>query len=360
MRDFLYKYPGLNPEEARIRHKIWLKEREHELKLLEALKRKNPFNDNEDEDFGSWDNSLYTGDGFPGHQGVVSDAAISGANLTFVYPDGSVKYSITDQFGRFETPIDFTKGDIIATGGIDTVTGLPFVGEFVIDADFFFRYSAITPITHIANYIWNNTDTQTPDEALDLVLNHFPDFMGISVNLTNNSKIFSNDPVKLTLEGVYGAKEVQAINTIIEVYTELIGNTEANFEEEVFDKKKKAYSEIAHSLLHRIVNENSLKYSLDIHDSNLNDNHKECCNILLNKAYSLIASYLEKDKHEATSSIQSLNLAVKSEWAKKALIMTNNENIDKDLLWKSIIHRNHKKLESSINLPDLSIPLFYL
>lgn len=347
MKSFRAKFPGLTEEQIRIKHKIWEREREREMELMESLKKKLPFSyDEGDGDTGDW---AFGGD--LGSHGFVSDAAIKGANVTFIYTNGTSKTTTTDDEGGFDTPQDFSEGDISVKGGVDTVTGMPFIGEFLIDAEFFFKYRSITPLTHVANQIWLNTDTKKPEEALDLLLNHISEFTGISLNNFNRDHIFCNDPVKLSFQGVGGAKEVQAINTFLEVHTELMGNTEANLKEEIEENKKKAYLKVASSLLDKI-NGSSNKSLIQIDDMNVDPKYKECFSSMLNKASDLILEHLNKDHLSATTNIQALNLAVKKEWVKKAFEMTTREEIDSVSLWNEIENKSTSQLLKEISIPS--------
>jgi hypothetical protein len=290
-----------------------------------------------------------------GH-GVVSDAVLSGSKIKFVYPNGNIEYAESDENGEFQSPPDFIEGDIIVQGGIDTVTGLPYKGEFIIDAEFFFKYGAITPLTHVANHIWLNTPTRIPEEAINVVLNHIPEILGISIPKIDPDKMFNKDHVKLTLEGVEGAKEIQAINTLIEIHSDLIGSTEANNEDEIKFSKCKALTSIGNALLTKI-NQQTIKNYVDsifeFHDIEVSKKHKECCLGLIGKASSIINECLSKDMTEATSNLQALNLAVKSEWSQKALEMTQDQNVTKTSIWEKIENKETKDLLSAVNLPQI-------
>lgn len=371
MKSFREKYPGLTEEQLRIKYKIW--ERENRLKeeierqkilkiqLHESLKRKNPFSRKDgDEDTGGWEDSGINvsadfGSSASGH-GVVSDAALSGAKISFVYSDGRIEYGISDENGEFDSPNDFTEGDIIVSGGIDTVTGVPYKGEFKIDCEFFLKYGAITPLTHIANHIWLNTYTKTPDQAMELVLQNLPEIFGISIPSIDLDKMFNGDHVKLTLNGLEGAKEVQAINTLIEVHSDLIGSTEANNEDEVTSAKNKALTSIGNALLIKLnqqTNKNYVDAIFEFHDVSVSKKHQDCCLNLITKASSIIKECLDKDPGEATSNLQALNLAIKDEWSSIALEMTNNQDITKTSVWNSIGSKNPSDLIGDLNLPQV-------
>jgi len=161
MKSFREKYQGLSEEQLRIKYKLWEREKEREKNLLESLKRRNPFSkDDDDGESGMYDGAL----DIDGTHGVVSDAVLVGATVTFVYAgSGSpVKTTFTGTDGRFIVPRSFGAGQIIISGGIDAVNGLPYKGELSVDAEFFHKYHAITPVTHIANHIWINTPTRIP------------------------------------------------------------------------------------------------------------------------------------------------------------------------------------------------------
>ena len=369
MKSFREKYPGLSEEQLRIKYKIWERERKLEEELLaekekqkelyESIRRRNPFSKKDgDEDTGGWDEGFSADFGNPagGGHGVVSDATLSGSLVTFIYPDGTTKNTITDQSGEFDAPEDFFEGDITVTGGIDTVNGLPYKGEFAMDAEFFLRYGAITPLTHIANHIWLNTNTRTPDQAMEVVINNLPDILGISIPYINVDKMFNSDHVKLTLEGVDGAKEVQAINTIIEAHSDLIGHTEANNEDQVKEAKKKALAGIGNALLIKInqqTNKNYVDSVFEFHDIDVDKKYKDCCLNLISKASDIINECLNKNSEEATTNLQALNLAIKSEWSQKALTMTDNSSATVSSVWKGIENKGTEDLLSSINLPQI-------
>jgi len=355
MKSFRSKYPGLTEEQIQIKYKLWEKEKEREKHLLESLKNrkiKNPFKrDDDDGEEGAYDGSL----DIDGTQGIVSDAALVGARVDFIYPNsgGLIKTAITDSEGRFNVPKSFGSGDIMVTGGIDAVNGLHYRGGFRIDSPFFHKYKAITPLTHIASHIWSNTPTRIPQEALNLVLDYIPEFFGIPMDNIDHS-IFSQDHVKSTLEGVHGAKSIQAINTLIEIYSELISSLKANHSGELERLKIVTYQEIGNALLTKINGQETKNYFEDIfkfHVTGQKKNHDECCLELINRASEVIKSSLDLDTLECTSNIQAINLAVKSEWTEKALVMTNDSSITKSDVWKDIEHKKADDIISKIHIP---------
>jgi hypothetical protein len=355
MKSFRDKYPGLTEEQLRIKYKLWEKEKEREKQLLESLRKKdkNPFREDDDEgESGLYDGALDIG----GNHGIVSDAVLVGATVTFVYSggDGLVKKAITDSDGRFLVPRSFGSGRIIVSGGVDAVNGLPYKGEFCLDAEFFHKYSAVTPLTHIANHIWQNTPTRVPEEAMNLVLDYLPDFSGIPVGKIDPVLMFNEDHVKLTLDGVEGAKNIQAINTIIEVHADLISSLKANNEEEIEGHKKQTYLEIGNALLTKINGQENTNYIDDVfkfHSTPCDKKHENCCNKLISHASSIIAESIDKDPIESTSDIQAINLAVKTEWSQKALEMTNDPNATPNKVWNSIENKTMEELITQINIP---------
>lgn len=354
MKSFREKYPGLSEEQLRIKYLVWKKEKEREQELFESLKKKLPFAyDEGDGDTGDYFVADFGNGGF---SGIASDATLSGAHVTFLYPSGSIKTSYTDNNGSFQTPPDFSSGDIIIKGGIDTVTGLEYKGELKVDAEFFFKYRAVTPFTHIANQIWLNTPARTPEHAMTVVLAHISDFIGIQIPELNPDRVFNDDHVKLTLEGVEGAKEIQAINTLIEIHSDLIGHTEAKNEEESSTLKQRTLNQIGDALLIKVNGQTDKSYKSSVfqfHDLTVDKNHKDCCSNLLTQASKIILDSISKENVEATSHIQALNLAVKSEWSQKALAMTEDPNANYNSVWKSIDNKETGALLDGINLPQI-------
>lgn len=354
MKSFRDKYPGLTEEQLRIKYKLWEKEKEREKQLLESLRKrdKNPFReDDEGDEGGVYDGSL----DIDGTHGIVSDAVLVGATVTFIYGRGSViKTTTTDSQGRFIVPRSFGSGRIIVTGGIDAVNGLPYKGEFCLDAEFFHKYHAVTPLTHIANHIWQNTPTRIPEEAMNLVLDYLSDFSGIPLEKIDPALMFNDDHVKLTLDGVDGAKNIQAINTIIEVHADLISNLKANTEEEVDLKKRQTYLEIGNALLTKIngqENSNYVDSVFKFHATDLDKRYENCCTELISKASNILIDSLEKDVVQSTADIQAINLAVKTEWSQKALEMTNDPNATPNKVWNSIENKTVEGLLTQINIP---------
>jgi hypothetical protein len=357
MRSFREKYPGLSEDQLRIKYKIWQREKETQRLLNEAeekKKYKNPFSRDDDEgEAGAYDGSL----DIDGNQGVVSDAALAGARVNFLYAHsgGLIKTAISDFEGRFNIPRSFGSGQIFVSGGIDAVNGLPYRGGFSIDPPFFNKYQAITPLTHITSHIWTNTATRIPQEALTIVLDYLPEFFGIQIGDVDHS-IFCKDHVKSTLEGLNGAKEIQAINTLIEIYSELISGLKANHSSELEELKLITYREIGDALLTRINGQESKNYFDNIfkfHISGQKKNHDDCCLELINRASDVIKGALDLGSVECTENIQAINLAVKSEWTDKALIMTEDKGITSSGVWRDIENKKPDDLIDQLNIPTI-------
>lgn len=354
MKSFRDKYPGLSEEQLRIKYKLWEKEKEREKQLLESLKKKdkNPFREDDEEgDTGLYDGSLDIG----GTQGIVSDAVLVGSTVTFIYNggEGLIKTTITDSDGKFVVPRSFGSGQIIVSGGIDAINGLPYKGELSVDGEFFHKYHAITPLTHIANHIWKNTPTRIPEEAMNVVLEYLPGFSGIPLDKINPDIMFNHDHVKLTLDGVEGAKNVQATNTIIEVCADLISSLKASTVDEIEGHKKQIYLEIGNALLTKINGQENTNYVEDIfkfHVTQMDEKYESCCSKLISKASSILLDSVNKDSIESTSNIQAINLAVKTEWSQKALEMTNDPNATPNKVWNSIENKTMGELITQINI----------
>jgi hypothetical protein len=352
MKSFRDKFPGLTEEQIRIKYKIWEKEKEREKQLRESIerRRRNPFKEDDEGDEGaSYSGSL----DIDGTHGIVSDAALIGSNVTFFYQNGNKTFTKTDSKGAFNVPRSFGDGYIIVDGGIDSVNGLPYMGQYRIDSAFFHKYRAITPITHIASHIWDCTPTRTPEEAMDLVIDNISHLTNISIPNIDKGFLFNSDHVRITLDDVEGAKEVQAINTIIEIYSDLIGALKSNMEGEIIPNKTQTYKEIANYLLTKVNGQESINYTDDFfkfHVTNQQKNHETCFSYLINKAIKSINKALVKDSIQATKEIQALNFIVKSEWCDKSLYMTNDSSASPQKIWDSIERKNPVNLIDSINL----------
>jgi len=359
MKSFREKHPGLNEEQLQIKYKIWQREKDR-AKLLEEAenkkKYKDPFtDDDEDDEMGAYDGSL---DIDPGHGGVVSDAALVGSEVSFFYPPnfgGVVKTTFTDSNGRFIIPRSFGSGTISVRGGIDTVIGLPYTSHLHMDGPFLFSYRAITPLTHIANHIWNSTPTRMPREAMSSVIDYIFDFMGVPHTNLNIDRMFNDDHVKLTIEGLQGAKEIQAINTLIEVHADLISGLKANNQWEFEGIKIQTYREIGDALLTRVNGQEMSNYFQDVfkfHMSGQEKIHDNCCLSLLERASYEIKQSLSNDSLESTSKIQAVNYMVKNEWTQKAIEMTQDIKITEKKLWNGIENKNTEEVIPLINLPS--------
>jgi hypothetical protein len=355
MKSFREKYPGLTEEQLRIKYKIWERERERERQINEAEQKKryrNPFKEDDEGDEGAG----YSGSlDIDGTHGVVSDAALVSSSVVFYSNTGSKIFTKSDIEGRFNVPRSFGQGFVLVEGGIDSVNGIDYKGQFRIDSSFFHKYRAITPITHIASHIWDCTPTRTPEEAMNLVIDHISHLTNIKIPKINKDQIFNQDHVKLTLDLIEGSKEIQAINTIIEIYSDLIGSLKSNTEGEIIPNKIQTYKEIGNSLLTKINGQVSISYMEDFfkfHLSNQEKVHEKCCSFLINKAIKSIDKALCKDHIQATKEIQALNLAVKTEWCNKSLHMTADKNVSPNKIWDSIDKKNPMDLIGLINISD--------
>ena len=352
MKSFRDKFPGLTEEQIRIKYKLWEKEKEKEKEIRESIerKRKNPFKEDDEGDEGG----AYAGGlDLNGTHGVVSDAALVSSDVTFSYSNGNKVFTKTDSNGLFNVPRSFGSGYIIVDGGVDSVNGLSYKGQYRIDATFFHKYRAITPITHIASHIWDCTPTRTPEEAMNLVIENISHLTDIKIPNIDKGFIFNQDHVKVSLDGFEGAKEIQAINTIIEIYSDLIGALKSNSEDEIISNKIQTYKEIGNSLLTKVNGQESINYMDDIfkfHLSHQEKIHESCCSFLINKAIKSINKALLKDTIQATKEIQALNLAVKSEWCDKSLHMTMDYGATPQKIWDSIDKKNPLDLIDSINI----------
>jgi len=353
MKSFREKFIGLTEEQIKIKHKLWEREKEKERLLRESLekKRRIPFKeDDEGDEGGGYAGSLDIG----GSHGVVSDAALVASDVTFHYNNGNKVFTKTDLSGRFNIPRSFGSGFVIVNGGTDSVNGLDYKGQYRIDSAFFHKFLAITPITHIASHIWDCTPTRTPDEAMNLVIGNLSHLSEVKLPAIDKNLMFNDDHVKLSLRGVDGAIQIQAINTIIEIYSDLIGALKSNHESEIIANKIQTYREIGDSLLGKVNGQVSINYIDDLfkfHLSNQDKIHEKCCSFLINKAIKSINKALSKDIIESTKEIQALNYAVKSEWCNMSLNMTMDKGATPEKIWEGIEKKNPALLVNSINIP---------
>ena len=354
MGNFRDRFQGLTEEQLRIKNKVWEREQvlreETERAIFESEQNKNKNvvffgKDDDNYDFGDWAGPF---EGNGGH-GVVSDGPLAGATVTFLSYGNIEQVVLSDENGNFQVPWTFKTGVITISGGKDIVTGEDYKGEFKIDGAFFGKYKAVTPLTHVANHIWMNTPTELPEQAMDLVLNSLPGLLGISLPEIDKDSLFNDDHIKLTMEGVNGAKEIQAINTMLDIHAEIVGNAVATTNDEITSAKVTAYENLANQLLGNINgNGNNLTVG---ENTELLDCHKECCKTLIDKANAIIIKSVNKELEESTREMQSVNMAVKTEWSHKAFEMTNDEEITSKDLWKSIENKTQKDLINSVNIP---------
>ncbi|NBU98201.1 MAG: hypothetical protein EBS19_08330 [Spirochaetia bacterium] len=353
MKSFREKFIGLSEEQIKIKHKIWEREKEKERLLKESLekKRKIPFKEeDEGDEGGSYGGSLDV----DGSYGVVSDAALVSSDVSFNYNNGNKIFTKTDIDGRFNIPRSFGNGYIIVNGGKDSVNGLDYKGQYRIDSSFFHKFRAITPITHIASHIWDCTPTRTPAEAMNLVIENLTHLSEVKLPNIDSGLIFNDDHVKLSLRGADGAVQIQAINTIIEIYSDLIGALKSNCESEMMVNKIHTYREIADSLLTKVNGQVSINYLDDIfkfHLTNQEEKHEKCCYFLIDKAVKSINKALCKDVLVSTKEIQALNYVVKTEWSNASLNMTTDKRATPEKIWDGIEKKNPALLIDSINIP---------
>ena len=129
---------------------------------------------------------------FEAASGTVTDGFISGstvfgdANENGFLDEGEV-FSVTDGSGSFAL-VD-SSGPIVATGGIDVATGLPFFGKLVTPAG----GTVVTPLSTLA-YSLSGLSANDPNEVLSSAL-----------GLTGTLEFETNDPVDLVYAGATGA-----------------------------------------------------------------------------------------------------------------------------------------------------------
>lgn len=155
-----------------------------------------------------------------GSGGVAIDGPIAGAVVR-----SNVGTAITDASGNFKLPGKAT-GVITVTGGVDSITGLPYEGELVGYAE----YKTISPITTFAHYLKKASEedpevsTLTIDEAITKTFVDSFDYFGISLPIEDKDIILQKDYIE---ESIVNNNKVgisaQAIATQIEAIAETIG-----------------------------------------------------------------------------------------------------------------------------------------
>jgi hypothetical protein len=336
MKDFSRRFPGLSEEQIRIRKKIWDREQDLEKKLFEAKKGKGYRLWDGDDDEGFYADLQYD----VIYRGTVSDGPLRDSTITFLFEDGRKTTTTSNTAGKFTIPGDFFHGDIVARGGIDTITGHNYIGEFSVDAEFFLRYTAITPFVHVANYVWLNTPTQTAYEAMEQSMRNIHKLTGVSFPVIETERIFNDDHVKMTVIGEHGAKELQIINMIFEAYSDILSHTYAKDSSEVLVYKKRAYELLGKKLLDSIYGKSTNFFDFNLGD--LKKDHEECCCLLVEKALNHIRECSNKSTYEISKDLQSLNSIIKSDWSKFTLMMTEDEDLSTQKMWD---HINRKSIE---------------
>ncbi len=159
-----------------------------------------------------------------GGGGVAIDGPIAGALVR-----SNVGTAVTDASGNFKLPGKAT-GVITVTGGVDSITGLPYEGELIGYAE----YKTISPITTFAHYLKKGSEEAaaadpkfpvlTIDEAITKTFVDSVDYFGISLPIEDKDIILNKDYIE---ESIVNNNKVgvsaQAIATQIEAITETVG-----------------------------------------------------------------------------------------------------------------------------------------
>ena len=155
-----------------------------------------------------------------GSGGVAIDGPIAGAIVR-----SNVGTAVTDANGNFKLP-GIASGVITVTGGVDSITGLPYEGELVGYAE----YKTISPITTFAHYLKKASEedpevsTLTIDEAITKTFTDSFDYFGISLPIEDKDIILQKDYIE---ESIVNNNKVgisaQALGTQIEAIAETVG-----------------------------------------------------------------------------------------------------------------------------------------
>jgi len=155
-----------------------------------------------------------------GSGGVAIDGPIAGAIVS-----SNAGITSTDAGGNFVLP-GKASGTITVTGGTDAITGLPYEGELIGDA----QYKTISPITTFAHYLREasieneKTPTLTIDEAITKTFTDSFDYFGISLPVEDKDIILQKDYIgDSILNNNKIGISAQAVATQIEAIAETIG-----------------------------------------------------------------------------------------------------------------------------------------
>ena len=155
-----------------------------------------------------------------GSSGVAIDGPIAGAIVS-----SNAGITSTDAGGNFVLP-GKASGTITVTGGTDAITGLPYEGELIGNAN----YSTISPITTFAHYLREasieneKTPTLTIDEAITKTFTDSFDYFGISLPIEDKDIILQKDYIgDSILNNNKIGISAQAVATQIEAIAETVG-----------------------------------------------------------------------------------------------------------------------------------------
>ena len=206
-------------------------ERRHKFVKEESLHYK--FNNN------SWLGGGATGNTYTGQ---ASDGPLNGATVTSNL--GSTTSNATGIFTFNDTPI----GEIIVTGGIDSVTGVAYTGTLVGWPE----YKTISPLTTLAYHLKEEDGTLTPAGAINLLFVSSSALFGIEMDLADKDIMLNRDYVgEAILNNRQPAIAAQSIATYLESVTEIVGSAVYGADDSNFTAdgaKVEAYRSIARQI----------------------------------------------------------------------------------------------------------------
>lgn len=147
--------------------------------------------------------------------GQASDGPLSGATVTSNL--GSTTTNATGQFTFSDTPT----GEIIVTGGVDSVTGVAYTGTLVGFAE----YKTVSPLTTLAYHLKEEDNSLTADSAVDLLFASSSTLFGVELSTSDKDVMLNRDYIESSLlEDNSAALAAQSIATYLESVTEFVGN----------------------------------------------------------------------------------------------------------------------------------------
>jgi len=304
-----------------------------------------------------FNNSSWLGAGAAGntYTGQASDGPLNGATVTCNL--GSTISNATGIFTFDDTPT----GEIIVTGGTDSVTGIPYTGRLVG----FPEYKTISPLTTLAYHLKEVDASLTPDSAINLLFVSSSTLFGIQLDLADKDVMLNKDYVgEAILNKRQPAIAAQSIATYLESVTEMVGSAVygadgSNFTDDA--AKIEAYRSIARQIQGTTGSLNAIDTTTLFDDvtlpngnawtstGSLNTTARDTINTQVDNVRTELASLAQSEALSAnylTTQIQAVNRGVKHEYIEE----TNKLGRGRSATFKTI---NNLKNQSTGSIAKL-------